>query len=675
MKKFSIALSLSLAFTAWAAPAKAATIFGKPERLAVDEALAVGLDMMLQNTSLLRNGDNLILRMREGFQMSEVNPELVRRLERQYAANPAGLRRSMDRSRKYLFYIMNEVERRGMPTELALLPVVESAFVPTARSHVGAAGLWQFMPATGRQYGLEQTWWYDGRRDVVESTNAALDYLQMLYGMFGDWSLALASYNWGQGNVSRAIERARAQGLEPTYENLRLPNETRNYVPKLLAVRNVVLEPERFNLSLGDFPNKPYFVAISTGRHMDIDVAARLAEMPVSEFKELNPAFNLPVYAHKSGRQMLLPADRLHRFERNVAKWDKPLMNWEVHVPQDGVEASTLAGEYGMNVGELLAVNNARGGRFAPGQPVLVASRNARVEPLTLRVANERRATAFEVPVLATLDSSQANPPASAPAVLAAAEPAAVAQVQRVAVAEQAAPAIQPLAIAPLQAPAMATTTQTVAVAEPATQATQTLAIAPLQAPAAAPTAKVVALAEPATPAAAIAPLVASATQAAPQGLVVAEQAKPVRVAATERKVATRAVEAVASAQQANVANLHTVQGGDTLYNISRRYGMNVAQLQALNGLEDSRLQLGQTLKVSGTPIIGTPVSAEADAVSELASLTGGQPQREYIVQTGDTVYGIARKFGVHHTDIKRWNAAARLAALQPGQRLIVQGL
>jgi len=243
------------------------------------------------------------------------------------------------------------------------------------------------------------------------------------------------------------------------------------------------------------------------------------------------------------------------------------------------------------------------------------------------------------------------------------------------AVAEQAAPAIQPLATAPLQAPAMATTTQTVAVAEPATQATQTLAIAPLQAPAAAPTTQAVALAEPATPAAAIAPLVASATQAAPQGLVVAEQAKPVRVAATERKVATRAVEAVASAQQANVANLHTVQGGDTLYNISRRYGMNVAQLQALNGLEDSRLQLGQTLKVSGTPIIGTPVSAEADAVSELASLTGGQPQREYIVQTGDTVYGIARKFGVHHTDIKRWNAAARLAALQPGQRLIVQGL
>ncbi|NDV11744.1 lytic transglycosylase [Crenobacter caeni] len=666
MKKFSIALSLSLAFTAWAAPAKAATIFGKPERLAVDEALAVGLDMMLQNTSLLRNGDNLILRMREGFQMSEVNPELVRRLERQYAANPAGLRRSMDRSRKYLFYIMNEVERRGMPTELALLPVVESAFVPTARSHVGAAGLWQFMPATGRQYGLEQTWWYDGRRDVVESTNAALDYLQTLYGMFGDWSLALASYNWGQGNVSRAIERARAQGLEPTYENLRLPNETRNYVPKLLAVRNVILEPERFNLSLGDFPNKPYFVAISTGRHMDIDVAARLAEMPVSEFKELNPAFNLPVYAHKSGRQMLLPADRLHRFERNVAKWDKPLMNWEVHVPQDGVDASTLAGEYGMNVGELLAVNNARGGRFAPGQPVLVASRNARAEPLTLRVANERRATAFEVPVLATLDSSQANPSASPP-MLAAAGPAAVAQVQRVAVAEQAAPAIQPLAIAPLQAPAVSTATQTVALAEPAVTATPAASIAPLAVSATPAAPQRLAVAEQATPLA-IAPLKAETPQrAAP--------AQPVRVAVTERTLATRAVEAVASAQQENVANLHTVQGGDTLYNISRRYGMNVAQLQALNGLEDSRLQLGQTLKVSGTPIIGTPVSAQADAVSELAALSGGQPQREYIVQTGDTVYGIARKFGVHHTDIKRWNAAARLAALQPGQRLIVQGL
>ena len=138
---------------------------------------------------------------------------------------------------------MNEVERRGMPTELALLPLVESAFVPTAKSHVGAAGLWQFMPATGRQYGLEQTWWYDGRRDVTEATRAALDYLENLYAQFGDWNIALAAYNWGEGNVSRAIARLQASGQEVTYENIRMPNETRNYAPKLLAVRNILNDP------------------------------------------------------------------------------------------------------------------------------------------------------------------------------------------------------------------------------------------------------------------------------------------------------------------------------------------------------------------------------------------------------------------------------------------------
>jgi membrane-bound lytic murein transglycosylase D len=214
------------------------------QSVGVDEAQAAGLDMMLLNSSLLRNGDNVWERAREGFQLPEVNADIVRKQERLYSSKPEYFKRILDRSHKYLFHIMNEVERRGMPTEIAFLPVVESAFVPTANSPVGAAGLWQFMPATGRHYGLEQTWWYDGRRDIMEATRAALDYLQNLYAQFGDWNLALAAYNWGEGNLARAIARAQAAGLEPTYENIKMPNETRNYAPKLIAVRNILSQPE-----------------------------------------------------------------------------------------------------------------------------------------------------------------------------------------------------------------------------------------------------------------------------------------------------------------------------------------------------------------------------------------------------------------------------------------------
>ena len=253
--------------------------------LAPDSASRVAQYLTQQNNGTLRNGDNVWLRVRDGFQLGEVNSELVRRHERMYSKNPESFRRMLTRSHRYLFHIINEVERRGMPTEIALLPLVESAFNAQAMSPVGASGLWQFMPATGRQYGLEQTWWYDGRRDVTAATRAALDYLENLHAMFGDWNLALASYNWGEGNVSRAIARNRARGLPEDFENLSLPAETRNYVPKLLAVRNILAEPQRFSVRLEKLPNKPYFVAISPGKHMDLEVAAKLAETTEEEVR------------------------------------------------------------------------------------------------------------------------------------------------------------------------------------------------------------------------------------------------------------------------------------------------------------------------------------------------------------------------------------------------------
>ena len=204
------------------------------------------------------------------------------------------------------------------------------------------------MPLTGRQYGLEQTWWYDGRRDVVAATNAALDYLQNLYTQFGDWSLALAAYNWGEGNLARAISKTQAAGLEPTYENIKMPTETRNYVPKLLAVRNLLADPANFGLRLEKLPNKPYFVSVNVARHMDISLAAKFAGISVREFMELNPAFNLPVYAYKNGRQMLLPANRAERFEANLAKWEKPLLTWQVYTPTGNESASDVAERAGM---------------------------------------------------------------------------------------------------------------------------------------------------------------------------------------------------------------------------------------------------------------------------------------------------------------------------------------
>lgn len=361
----------------------------------IDEGLAAGLDMVLLNSSPLRNGDNACLRLSEGFQLEEVNASLVRHYERQYAARPEHFKRVLERGRKYLFHIINEVERRGLPTEIALVPMVESAFVPTALSRVGAAGLWQFMPLTGQRYGLEQTWWYDGRRDVLLATRAALDYLETLYGLFGNWHLALAAYNWGEGNVTRAIARVANNGQEANFETVRLPSETRHYVPKLLAIRNLLVAPEKFGINLGKFPNRPYFVAVTPKRHIDSRLAAHLAGISVSEFNALNPAFNLPVFAHKQGRRMLLPASQVDTFEANLHRWEKPLMNWKVYTPVEQETIHEVASKTNMNTQELITLNRLKQTTLAAGQPVLVNKHtahydSARAHQLRLSHANER---------------------------------------------------------------------------------------------------------------------------------------------------------------------------------------------------------------------------------------------------------------------------------------------
>lgn len=297
-------------------------------------------------------------RIRRGYAMPDLETELVRDREQWYAARPDYLLRMTERSRRYIYHIVEELERRNMPTELALLPFIESAFNPEAVSSAKAAGMWQFMPATGKYFDLKQNLFRDERRDVLESTRAALDYLQKLYDMFGDWHLALAAYNWGEGSVSRAIARNKARGLSTGYADLQMPNETRYYVPKLQAVKNIVGRPQLFNLQLPIIHNHPYFKTVTIERDIDVAMAAKLAEVRQEDFKALNPQMNRPVILAAGTSQILLPWDNAEIFERNLLNHaDRPLSSWTAWTAPRTMKVDEAAQQVGMPASELRAVN------------------------------------------------------------------------------------------------------------------------------------------------------------------------------------------------------------------------------------------------------------------------------------------------------------------------------
>ena len=256
-------------------------------------------------------------RIRRGFAMPDLQGELVTEREQWYASRPEYMQRMTGRSSKYLFHIVEELERRQMPTELALLPFIESAFNPQAVSSAKAAGMWQFMPATGKDFDLKQNIFRDDRRDVLASTRAALDYLQRLHRMFGDWHLALAAYNWGEGSVGRAIAKNQKLGLGTSYSELSMPAETRLYVPKLQAVKNIVANPQAFNTELPLIENHPYFQQVEITRDIDVALAAQLADIKIEDFKALNPSAHRPVILAAGTRQILLPWDNAIVFQRN----------------------------------------------------------------------------------------------------------------------------------------------------------------------------------------------------------------------------------------------------------------------------------------------------------------------------------------------------------------------
>jgi membrane-bound lytic murein transglycosylase D len=298
-------------------------------------------------------------RIRNGFGVPDLDSELVREKTNYYAARPEYLQRILNRSRLYLYHIVEEIEKRGLPTELALLPMVESAFNPHAYSRAHASGIWQFIPGTGKRYELEQNWWYDGRRDIVASTTAALEYLGYIYEMHGDWQLALASYNWGENAVARAIEKNRAAGLPTDYANLTMPAETRHYIPKLQALKNIIANPEPFGIKLEPIPNEPYFATTdSKRRDIDVRLAAKLAEMPVEDFIALNPGFSRPLIRAAVTPRIVLPADKIDVFHDNLTKLgERSLVSWKSYHPRRGETFESIAKKFGMTLGQLREVN------------------------------------------------------------------------------------------------------------------------------------------------------------------------------------------------------------------------------------------------------------------------------------------------------------------------------
>ncbi|MGL6203316.1 MAG: transglycosylase SLT domain-containing protein [Giesbergeria sp.] len=317
-------------------------------------------------------------RIRRGFAMPDLQHELVQDREQWYANRPDYMQRMTERSRKYLFHIVEELERRNMPTELALLPYIESAFNPQAVSSAKAAGMWQFMPATGNYFDLKQNAFRDDRRDVLASTRAALDYLQKLHGMFGDWHLALAAYNWGEGSVGRAIARNQKAGLGTSYTDLTMPAETRLYVPKLQAVKNIVANPEAFRTDLPLIENHPYFQTVDITRDIDVALAARLADVELADFKALNPSLDKPVILAAGTPQILLPWDNAKVFERNLAAYKEGQhASWTVWSVPSTMSTAEVARRVGMDESELRSINRIPPRMLVKAGSALIVPRSA----------------------------------------------------------------------------------------------------------------------------------------------------------------------------------------------------------------------------------------------------------------------------------------------------------
>ncbi|WP_308030222.1 lytic transglycosylase [Neisseria lactamica] len=622
----------------------------------------IGLAIMRLNSSILDlpptkqyfQSGSLWGELRQGFRMGEVNPELVRRHESKFIASRSYFGRVVNRSRPYMYHIANEVKKRNMPAEAALLPFIESAFVTKAKSHVGASGLWQFMPATGRHYGLEKTPVYDGRHDVYAATDAALNYLQYLYGLFGDWPLAFAAYNWGEGNVGRAVNRARAQGLEPTYENLRMPDETRNYVPKLLAVRNIIANPQSFGISIGDIDNKPYFQAVEPDRPIDNEAIARLAGITQSELLALNPAFNVPAFIPKNKRKLLLPAANAQTFQRNYrAANPDSLFSWEIYTPPVQTAVSDISSATGMSVADIKRLNSLSGNLVKAGHSILIAKTGT-----TFQTASESVAA---IDIDDTPDTYRSNMPAGIMNISLAQALPADAQTAGIPVEPlpQKTAGSKPSALAALiSEPASATPdTQAQTAMPPETQtaaSAQSVFSNDIQA-----TDELMRLVAQSSlrlqAEESVADIINTSDASAghsphlPPQHTAADGKRPARL---ETRVAKAAGNGTDSAARTGI---HRVVEGDTLFNIAKRYNVSVADLIVANNIKGNTIQKGQVLRLTQA----VPAQNRIEKVS-------------YTARKGDTFKSIAARFNIHIDDIRRLNPT--LNTINPGQRVKLIG-
>ncbi len=330
-----------------------------------------------QNIQSIKTEINLWQRIYSRFDIKDENNSRSQKYEKWYSSRPEYVERMMDRSQKYLFYVVGEVEKRGMPSEIALLPMIESAYNPIANSKSKAVGIWQFIPSTGRLYGLKQDWWQDKRRNVVDATNAALDYLQKLHALFGTWDLALAAYNAGEGTVSRAIAKNKAKGLPTDYANLKLPRETKDYVPKLQAIKNIVTNPSQYGLYIDPIPNKPYFTYVEAPTVIDADLAANLAEISYDEFLLLNSEHRRPlIRTNEKTQKFILPINAADTFVKNLSQNEKPLVSWNIYKPKRNEKIKTIANKFDMEESDLIKANDLHPKKLIkPSSIILVAKK------------------------------------------------------------------------------------------------------------------------------------------------------------------------------------------------------------------------------------------------------------------------------------------------------------
>lgn len=376
-------LAIVVAGLGWSLSAAASEFVDLLADIPVGEnELAKSVELREAQRSRINPDDTIWVTIRRGFGLSDLPEAVVDRELNRYTKALPYTEQMAFRARMYLYFIVSETQKRGMPSELALLPFVESAFQPEALSRSKAAGLWQFLPSTGDIFDLRQSSWRDDRLDVIESARAALDYLQYLHNQFEDWHLALAAYNWGEGSIRRAIAANATRGKPTDYMSLPLPRETARYVPKLLAIKKLIEDPDRYGLKLPAIANEPYFVRVNKNRDLDLETAAQLAETDLQEFRLLNPSFNRPVVVAAHQGSILIPAAKADAFVSNLINWQatgKPLSNWSTYTVKKGESLKAIAKRFGMTEEELRAANKIpKNRRVQTGSTLLVKDAQAK---------------------------------------------------------------------------------------------------------------------------------------------------------------------------------------------------------------------------------------------------------------------------------------------------------